>query len=99
MQSILLTFAFLTLGFWLLLPFFALLIWLRFLAYPAQLPYNLNLAGVSCVCAMASCAVATRYSWVGTSHRIWPLVQGAIVALFVFLLVFGVGWFMARKTK
>ena len=90
---------FLTLGFWLLLPFFALLIWLRFIAYPTQWSYNLNLAAVSCVSAIGSCAVATRYSWVGTSHRIWPLVQGAIVALFIFLLVFGVGWLLGRKLK
>ena len=89
----------LTLGFWLLLPFFALLISLRFIAYPAQWHYNLNVAAVSCVSAIASCAVATHYSWVGTSHRIWPLVQGAIGALFVFLLVFGVGWLLGRKLK
>ena len=89
----------LTLGFWLLAPFFALLIWLRFIAYPAQWHYNLNLAAISCVSAMSCCAVATRYSWVGASHRIWPLVQGAVAALFVFLLVFGVGWFLARQMK
>lgn len=89
----------LTLGFWLLLPFFALLIWLRFIAYPAQLRYNLNLAGVSCVSAISSCAVATRFSWIGTSHQVWPLVQGALVALFIFLLVFGSGWLLGRKMK
>ena len=87
----------LTLGFWLLLPFFALLIWLRFIAYPKQLRYNLNLAGVSSLSAISCCAVATHYSWVGTSHRIWPLVQGAVVALFVFLMVFGIGWLLGRK--
>ncbi len=89
----------LTLGFWLLLPFFALLIWLRFIAYPKQMRYNLNLAAISCASAITCCAVATHYSWVGTSHRIWPLVQGAVVALFIFLLVYGVGWLLGRKLK
>lgn len=89
----------LTLGFWLLLPFFALLIWLRFIAYPGQLRYNLNLAAVSSLSALTCCVIATRYSWVGTSHRIWPLVQGAVGALFVFLLVFGAGWLLGRALK
>ncbi len=89
----------LTLGFWLLSPFFALMIWLRFIAYPKQVRFNVNLALVSCVSAITCCAVATRYSWVGTSHRIWPLVQGAVVALFVFFLVFGIGWLLARELE
>ncbi len=87
----------LTLGFWLLLPFFALLIWLRYIAYPGQMLYNTQLSVVSCFSAISCCAVATHYSWIGASHRIWPLIQGAVSALFVFLLVFGIGWRLGRR--
>jgi hypothetical protein len=87
----------LTLCFWLLLPFFALLIWLRFIAYPKHLRASINLAAVSLLSALLSCAIATSFGGHARAQHIWPQVQGALAALFVFLLVFGVGWWLARK--
>jgi hypothetical protein len=88
---------FLTLGFWLLLPFFVLLIWLRFIAYPKQLRNSINLAAVSLLSSILSCAIGTGFGGQTRALHIWPQVQGALAALFVFLLVFGAGWWLARK--
>jgi NADH:ubiquinone oxidoreductase subunit 6 (subunit J) len=86
----------LTLGFWLLLPFFALLIWLHVIAYPKQLRYSVNLAAISLLCAMLCCAIGTYFA---AKHQIWPYVQGAVAALFAFLLVFGAGWWFGHKRR
>jgi Ca2+/H+ antiporter len=83
-------------GFVLLLPFFALLIWLRLIAAPNRKRYNLQLAAISLIAAMICCAIGTRFA-TPTNHHIWPQVQGALFALFVFLIVFGLGWWLDRR--
>jgi FtsH-binding integral membrane protein len=86
----------LVLGFALLLPFFALLIWLRLIAAPKRMTFNIQLASISLLTALVSCAIGTRFAVV-TTHKIWPQVQGALFALFVFCAVFGLGWWFDRK--
>jgi hypothetical protein len=85
----------LLLGFALLLPFFALLIWLRFIAVPKRTRFNVQLAAISLLTAVVSCAIGTRFAE-ATTHKIWPQVQGALFALFVFCAVFGLGWWFDR---
>ena len=87
----------LTMGFVLLLPFFAILIWLRFIAAPRAPKQNMNLAAISLLGSCASCVIATRAApWVD-GHQLWPLVQGATVAFFVFLVMFGLGWLLLNR--
>jgi amino acid transporter len=83
-------------GFVLLLPFFALLIWLRLIAAPNRKRYNLQLAATSLIAAAVCCAIGMRFA-TPTNHHIWPQVQGALFALFVFLIVFGMGWWLDRR--
>lgn len=89
--------AYLCMGFVLLLPFFAILIWLRCIAAPRAMKHNVNLAAISLLGSLLSCVVATRVAPLVDGHQLWPLVQGATVAFFVFLTIFGIGWLLLNR--
>lgn len=89
--------AYLIMGFLLLLPFFAVLIWLRFIAAPRASKQNTNLAAISLLGSLVSCVIATKFAPMVGGHQLWPLVQGATVAFFVFLTIFGLGWLMLKR--
>ena len=91
--------SYLILGFLLLLPFFAVLIWLRFIAAPHQPVRNVQLAAISLLGSLLSCVLATRFAPAVDGHQLWPLVQGATVAFFVFLTIFGCGWWLLRNNQ
>lgn len=88
---------YLIMGFLLLLPFFAILIWLRFIAAPRASKQNINLAAISLLGSLGSCVIATKVAPQVDGHQLWPLVQGATVAFFVFLTIFAVGWLLLHR--
>jgi hypothetical protein len=82
----------LALGFVLLLPFFTLLCWLRFIASPRSPKFNLQLAAMSLLTSLVACVIGTQLASTSTHGAMWPQIVGAMCAFASFLTVFFIGW-------
>jgi hypothetical protein len=80
------------LGFVLLLPFFVLLCWLRFIASPGSPKFNLQLTLISLLTSLIACGLGTQLATGPVHGALWPQIVGAMCAFASFLTVFFSGW-------
>jgi hypothetical protein len=86
------------LGFLLLLPFFAVLMWLRLIAYPKHIGETVQVSTASLLIAAICCHLGFHSELaLREGSPIWPQAVAAMCAFFSFLLVFGVAWWHRRR--
>jgi hypothetical protein len=88
------------LGFLLLLPFFAVLIWLRLIAYPKHIGETVQVSAASLLIAAICCHLGFHSELAAHGGTlIWPQALAAMCAFFSFLLIFGAAWWHRRRAN
>ncbi len=86
------------LGFLLLLPFFAVLIWLRLMAFPRHIAETVQVSLVCLLISALCCYLGYHSNLASDAHSpIWPQALAAMCAFFSFLLLFGIAWWHRRR--